>query len=34
MTLVLDPFVAREVVRADVTAHVSLVVRGFVPMST
>jgi Flp pilus assembly protein CpaB len=31
VTLVLDPFSAREVVRADVTAHVSLLVRGYVP---
>jgi Flp pilus assembly protein CpaB len=32
VTLLLDPYVAREVVRADVTAHVSLVVRGYEPV--
>jgi Flp pilus assembly protein CpaB len=33
VTLMLDPYVAREVVRADVTAHVSLAVRGYVTPS-
>ena len=32
VTLLLDPVVARDVVRADVTATVSLVVRGFTPV--
>ncbi|MEX0983516.1 MAG: Flp pilus assembly protein CpaB [Actinomycetota bacterium] len=32
VTLVLDPYVAREVIRADVTAHISLVVRGYAPV--
>lgn len=32
VTLVLDPYIAREVVRADVTAHISLVVRGYEPV--
>jgi Flp pilus assembly protein CpaB len=31
LTLVVDPVVARSVASADVTAHVSVVVRGYVP---